>query len=119
MVYYSNDTQGQASPVNLGLPVINSPQMGCLWGAPDPCLPAIKCVAPVMQSVWGERKKILLFQNLNNPLLKQQEIKMPLALQAYRCGLNDVGHLLGEDIWMIDSELSIQTFNHSGNSTLN
>lgn len=57
MVYYSNDAQGQASPVSLGLPVINSPQMGCLWGAPDPCLTAMKCVAPVMQSVWVRGKR--------------------------------------------------------------
>ena len=51
MVYNSDDAQGQTLPVTLGLPVINSPKMGCLRGAPDPCLIAIKCAPTVRQSL--------------------------------------------------------------------
>lgn len=44
---------------------------------------------------------------------------MAVAIQTSRCGRSDVWLPLGEDIWVIDSELSIQMFNHSGKSTSN
>lgn len=57
MVYNSNDAQGQTLPVTLGFPVINSLKMGCLWGAPDPCLIAINCAPAVRQSLWATGKR--------------------------------------------------------------
>lgn len=102
--------QGQTSPVGLGPPIIKSSEIGCFWGAPDP--------SSVVYGLWGRRKQILHFQYPNNPLLKQQEIKVLLALQTSRRSFS-VWHPLGEDIWMADSELSIQMFNYCGNSTLN